>query len=310
MAYPPYAHQDAAFDNLSGPLPISTLVATGTGSGKTECFLYPILHHCLEQAHKPGIKAILIYPMNALATDQACLIRRLKDRLHTPEGGICCVATSATLGDKSQGDRLLAYAQCIFGEPFDRSSLITEKRKTAGEFLGDAMITSLTMPDPDREPIMDPDQYTTRDAYLEAQFPLCFNGNVPDGLLHDNRWRMTLGQQLKGHLLFQNLIKVLQGGTIWPANQDSLENLAKYIIRACFSQERMVYIPVEDTADGVAKVIYTAKDGNSHKTFDAVLNKIPWFVKLGMRFYLKTKIRITSGYITTMSMFTVQKLLL
>ncbi len=60
------------------------------------------------------------------------------------------------------------------------------------------------------------------------------------------------------------------GNTIWPGDQDSLENLAKYIIRACFSQERMVYIPVEDTADGVAKVIYTAKDGNSHKTFDAV----------------------------------------
>gem|GEM_PF-3170013 len=69
------------------------------------------------------------------------------------------------------------------------------------------------------------------------------------------------------------------GSTIWPADQDSLENLAKYIIRACFSQERMVYIPVEDTADGVAKIIYTAKDGNSHKTFDAV----DWLAHLAPR---------------------------
>ncbi len=49
----------------------STLVCTGTGSGKTECFLLPILNYCHENRHKAGIKAILIYPMNALAADQA-----------------------------------------------------------------------------------------------------------------------------------------------------------------------------------------------------------------------------------------------
>ena len=54
----------------------STLVATGTGSGKTECFLLPILDHCLRD-NRPGVKAILIYPMNALATDQAGRIARL-----------------------------------------------------------------------------------------------------------------------------------------------------------------------------------------------------------------------------------------
>ena len=46
-------------------------MATGTGSGKTEAFLYPILDWCRQQSGKPGIKAILIYPMNALANDQA-----------------------------------------------------------------------------------------------------------------------------------------------------------------------------------------------------------------------------------------------
>jgi len=47
-------------------------VTTGTGSGKTECFLYPILDHCLREKKKGqnGIKAIILYPMNALASDQ------------------------------------------------------------------------------------------------------------------------------------------------------------------------------------------------------------------------------------------------
>ena len=39
-------------------------------------YLWPILEHCRQNKGKPGIKAILIYPMNALATDQA---RRIVD---------------------------------------------------------------------------------------------------------------------------------------------------------------------------------------------------------------------------------------
>lgn len=50
----------------------SLLVATGTGSGKTETFLYPIAHALLSdpEPNKPGVRALLIYPMNALANDQ------------------------------------------------------------------------------------------------------------------------------------------------------------------------------------------------------------------------------------------------
>jgi hypothetical protein len=50
----------------------SLLVATGTGSGKTETFLYPIAHALLSdpEPEKPGVRALLIYPMNALANDQ------------------------------------------------------------------------------------------------------------------------------------------------------------------------------------------------------------------------------------------------
>src|SRR5215510_10970699 len=69
--YRPHLHQAKAFARLCGDTPRSTLVATGTGSGKTECFLYPILDACAAHAGEPGIKAIIVYPMNALATDQA-----------------------------------------------------------------------------------------------------------------------------------------------------------------------------------------------------------------------------------------------
>lgn len=84
--FPPYGHQAAAFRRLSslavpgepaGPQP--TLVTTGTGSGKTEAFLYPILDHARRERARgvSGTKALLLYPMNALAHDQAGRIKDL-----------------------------------------------------------------------------------------------------------------------------------------------------------------------------------------------------------------------------------------
>lgn len=74
--FTPYRHQLQAFRQLTinGHQPEPTILTTGTGSGKTECFLYPILDYCYQcnrHEHKPGIKAIIMYPMNALASDQA-----------------------------------------------------------------------------------------------------------------------------------------------------------------------------------------------------------------------------------------------
>jgi DEAD/DEAH box helicase domain-containing protein len=71
MKFAPYRHQERAYERLSGDRPQSTLIATGTGSGKTECFLYPLLDYCYRHRGERGVKAIIIYPMNALATDQA-----------------------------------------------------------------------------------------------------------------------------------------------------------------------------------------------------------------------------------------------
>lgn len=80
--FPPYNHQLKAFQRLTtkdNKKPQSTLITTGTSSGKTECFLYPILDFCHKNLGRKGIKVIILYPMNALATDQA---KRLAEAIH------------------------------------------------------------------------------------------------------------------------------------------------------------------------------------------------------------------------------------
>ncbi|GAA4682409.1 DEAD/DEAH box helicase [Pseudonocardia yuanmonensis] len=80
--FTPYGHQAAAFARLSSFVnerPQPTLVTTGTGSGKTEAFLYPLLDHVLRARREgvTGTKALILYPMNALANDQASRLTKL-----------------------------------------------------------------------------------------------------------------------------------------------------------------------------------------------------------------------------------------
>lgn len=70
-----YDHQERATRQLASGTP--TIVASSTGSGKTEAFLIPIIDYCLRHKHEPGVKAVIIYPMNALANDQLKRLRRL-----------------------------------------------------------------------------------------------------------------------------------------------------------------------------------------------------------------------------------------
>ena len=57
------------------------VVSTGTGSGKTECYLYPIFNALMREKEagtlNAGVRALLIFPMNALANDQQKKLRRL-----------------------------------------------------------------------------------------------------------------------------------------------------------------------------------------------------------------------------------------
>lgn len=76
---PLYIHQEKALKKASSGQ--NLVVTTGTGSGKTECFLLPVLQHILTQVEKgdlnSGVRAIIIYPMNALANDQIKRMRAL-----------------------------------------------------------------------------------------------------------------------------------------------------------------------------------------------------------------------------------------
>ncbi|QIK50880.1 DEAD/DEAH box helicase [Jeotgalibaca porci] len=78
----PYKHQVDAVENFYNGKDL--LVATGTGSGKTECFTWPMVTKLINEAQsspkswrKRGIRAIMLYPMNALVADQMSRLRNM-----------------------------------------------------------------------------------------------------------------------------------------------------------------------------------------------------------------------------------------
>ncbi|MBN1606900.1 MAG: DEAD/DEAH box helicase, partial [Polyangiaceae bacterium] len=78
-----YGHQERAFRAFVAKGK-DIVVATGTGSGKTECFLVPMLGALYAEAHQrpdsfamPGVRALILYPMNALVNDQLARLRLL-----------------------------------------------------------------------------------------------------------------------------------------------------------------------------------------------------------------------------------------
>ncbi|QRM36035.1 DEAD/DEAH box helicase [Microvirga sp. VF16] len=312
LGFKPYRHQERAFERLSGERPKSTLVATGTGSGKTECFLLPVLDSCAKAKGEPGIKAIIIYPMNALASDQArriakviaknpklkglragiyadqrpehpstvmtdtgiidsrdalvknppdilltnykmldymlvrpdereiweknrpdtlrhlivdelhtfdgaqgtdlaSLIRRLKDRLKMRSGDLCCVGTSATLGGPEAIGELVAYAQEIFDEPFDGSSVVLEDRQSVNEYLEEIQITALDVPSEGQiTALVRKTDDLSPEELVRLAFGFWFNAQPPKDISATD-WRVTLGHMLDGHVFFQTLLKILKG---------------------------------------------------------------------------------------------------
>lgn len=333
----PYRHQWTAFRRLQGSVRSSTLVATGTGSGKTECFLLPILDWCLRHAEAPGIKAIIVYPMNALADDQAkrlaaaiwhnpklrdrvraglyadsepekatktltenevirsrqelednppdilltnykmldnlllrpdrkglwetnepttlrylvvdelhtfdgaqgtdlaCLIRRLKDRLGTPRGTLCCVGTSATLGDRKDTGSIVDYARTLFDEPFDDDAVVMADRVDREDFLDQAAEQPLSgRPTPDQtewwsERILALDPIARVREYHRAWF----GEEAPDDM--QDEWKIQLGDQLLRHEFLAEVLQALDGGI------QSVEDLAQRFQRQARTTEALAY---------------------------------------------------------------------
>lgn len=85
----PYKHQIESLENYYRNRDL--FVSTGTGSGKTECFMWPLVTKLvMEQMHSPntwkirGVRTIMLYPMNALVSDQ---IGRLRKMIGNGENG-------------------------------------------------------------------------------------------------------------------------------------------------------------------------------------------------------------------------------
>lgn len=82
----PYEHQYQSLLAVDGEAKQNLVVCTGTGSGKTECFLLPLINAIYRQhkqaqeagvPYKEHIRAMILYPMNALVNDQLNRLRRI-----------------------------------------------------------------------------------------------------------------------------------------------------------------------------------------------------------------------------------------
>jgi ATP-dependent helicase YprA (DUF1998 family) len=71
----PYQHQLESWQTLLADKPMSAVITTGTGSGKTECFMVPILQDLVREYENSctplvGVRALFLYPLNALINSQ------------------------------------------------------------------------------------------------------------------------------------------------------------------------------------------------------------------------------------------------
>jgi len=119
---PLYLHQEQAITKVvtQGR---NIVVATGTGSGKTETFLIPIFDHLLRQREagilgRPGVRALLLYPMNALVNDQLKRLRRLLASF--PD-----ITFGRYTGETPEGQR---QAEELFRQQFSAEPLLPNER--------------------------------------------------------------------------------------------------------------------------------------------------------------------------------------
>ena len=125
---PLHAHQEQAIRKVTAGR--NVIVATGTGSGKTEAFLLPILNALSAESARgelgPGVRALLLYPMNALANDQ---IKRLRAILeHAPH-----ITFGRYVGDtkESERDAVESFGRLNPGEQMLPNELLSRRAMRA-----------------------------------------------------------------------------------------------------------------------------------------------------------------------------------
>lgn len=140
----PFSHQlEALISSLHGK---DVFVSTGTGSGKTECFLWSIIARSIEEAlnrpnsfKMPAVRTLIIYPMNALVSDQLARFRKIMGSQEfmeiftsssgaerIPHFGMYTGRTPYSGPSKKQSNRVLAEA---YREQYLLDETGTEKEK-------------------------------------------------------------------------------------------------------------------------------------------------------------------------------------
>ena len=103
---------------------------------------------------------------------QACL---------TPLNISVAIGTSATLGSDEEQTELLSYASAVFGETFKKDSIISELRLSAGEFLGDSLISHIDIVPEKKAANLDPANFNGYEEYIKAQYKLWFDEEIKAG---------------------------------------------------------------------------------------------------------------------------------
>ena len=127
---PCYAHQIKAFERIRDGH--NMVVTTGTGSGKTECFMFPIINELIKEYNsgnrEPGVRAIFLFPLNALVYDQ---IDRLRGLLQNYEDIRFGFYTGRTPEDENtpEGRKQIGLYKQKYGEPAKNEVLTREKMR-------------------------------------------------------------------------------------------------------------------------------------------------------------------------------------
>jgi len=149
----------------------------------------------------------------AQGSDVACLIRRLKARLKTPEGHLRCAGTSATIGsatDERTFEALADFAQTVFGEPFSAANVVREERVPLHELLRKPSGPLLPEDRPDLRDALVPGPDAT--AWLDQQRAMW---SLPAGD------PVALGDALLSHPLLNALLRAMDGGVHTLADVDA-----------------------------------------------------------------------------------------
>lgn len=121
---PCYSHQIKAFERIKAGK--SIVVTTGTGSGKTECFMYPIINSILEEIkngnNNSGVRAIFLFPLNALVYDQIDRLRAYLQNFNTISYGFYT-------GKTPESERTKEYkAQKSYLDSLPKNELVTREK--------------------------------------------------------------------------------------------------------------------------------------------------------------------------------------